>query len=1772
MATLSLLGIELSIDIGQSIPLNLKNLTVIFTLSATDEAQQARLKVELNGKLDGNWGEASFQYVTVDAPCKILENRVVLQEGRNLRSIGVINLSIDGLSNYISSASAVVQNGAILFEHEANFSALSRVVGHPLSGYLSFNNLSSWKYSLLALNLSTDAMDLLVNNDIPYTQLQDSFGDPRDSNVNQHLRVFGVRLESDSIVLHLAPRTGALFLNADILDSTEELGDCKNDRENGLLFQHVVAEAHLEADLISGANGWAITQWWIAPVSNQWVLAVPALKDEHGNPLVLGVTARVPVVRRVGVADAERSGYLNQAVVLGFRDKEYEVDAKLISIDPIETYDCQRTPLPLKDDRTIEPPYWVRDNRALLNTKKCPREILGWSSNGAIRIGTNPLGCRLKLTPVRPKTDLLFVKASLSFEAQGMELLADLPERTTLKGSSYPTASIRRYRATGIAQSRIELPLCDIGWAFAELVGPKQETNEQPLAETIRSWPTHLNTELIKCFNKPVVGEYEHTEGHRANTPPQSFARLIAAPPFTTGEPGKRLESAFAPKETSLVRSNAPSALRTTSFATESSTGFLFGGARIQGIEQDIKNATESLGEARECLAPHIDRFFAFWAGHGMALDLNDDVWNARRALRKYLVGEPRKLPENPEDWEFEDLLEASVRLDTALEMLGRNPPSVLGFDEYAEFLEDAMPDEVEELRNPAHGNGLLSRLFQYAFAPPSMDVLKRAVAAILSKDPPKVLKQYLEVLQKVVSTELQKAMNERFSGDNRPSGFIAELLQGVSPLILQVEQIWRDHKYRDIEIDDAEIIGLLKELNKRYGPHFTPEVYAAVLADANDSEALLNALRAIGLPLSRLADLSFEPPDYLVISRRTRTAGIVDDIDSLHPIDRAAALWNHRFDFCSLGNGKAWDMFLDNDTTLIVKLGGERSIDSILEEAHKAYVSPDRPDPFGLANGIDTDNPVGSFLKQLAGELREPNWRGVLIINPMIDLGRDQTLSRLCGIPHISARYAAIGGHTPSALQGVDLDVWGHIEQYAQSGDWINDQGDSTHIPEWGTADVGWSLTKFEATIKNTSILSGEIAFQLNIIELFGRREDSSKSINGKSINVSGVLRASDAPANGGARDFTLAASFETPLEIEIKVAFLKKLRLRGVRVGSHNGDTTLDIDAELECTNDDSIMFEFPEKPVRLSDFRIRMPPVSGGLSIPMGVQRALSFDLGAIRFPTTVERQFRIAGLEIKPVGIGMLRGTGKNIIDGLKAETILAIEPTIEDKDKYAYPYLDTRISFGTSPELGGGSQLTLVARAGAAISSPGTSIKSAGLGIASLDARDLELSLFRLMTISANKVKVGVVPLHDPDSGTSQGETAGVVYIDKFNLKLLSWSLFNANDDRKLILAQKTIKGGGRGMLAWYQSEPDSDRFFRLHWLLITRNFDPGKNIKDILLSENSKDILLSENSDDKFKEERDAIESILSGETEQQLNARINTDDPWLFGIRFELGNLFTPCVLVLHDKHYYGIRLGGVVPKLLTGQDELNFAYIPGSEPALDRFRTTFRCAVFDLLAEMRSGDLALEWSPNWDFLIDCGQPWRGPYGYAWERAFSMPVGTYEAKFGFFIERRTSLAPPPTLEKVQGTYVTFSAGAGFYLGYRFELSAGVAWVRAGIGIFGVLIGSVTLKLPEDSKDPLALLKGSLAQLQVVGVLGIYAYGEGGVEVWILSARFRVSAQAFVEVTLNYLPSARSMISWNATLSAQYSASVRVGSGWFSWTFSVSGEVEMKIDGRTAFG
>jgi hypothetical protein len=57
-------------------------------------------------------------------------------------------------------------------------------------------------------------------------------------------------------------------------------------------------------------------------------------------------------------------------------------------------------------------------------------------------------------------------------------------------------------------------------------------------------------------------------------------------------------------------------------------------------------------------------------------------------------------------------------------------------------------------------------------------------------------------------------------------------------------------------------------------------------------------------------------------------------------------------------------------------------------------------------------------------------------------------------------------------------------------------------------------------------------------------------------------------------------------------------------------------------------------------------------------------------------------------------------------------------------------------------------------------------------------------------------------------------------------------------------------------------------------------------------------------------------------------------------------------------------------------------------------------------------------------------------------------------------------------------------------------------------------------------------------------------------------------AQASVECRILYVLSGPCSLTYAARLGAAYSASVRVGCGICSWTFSVSGEVEMGISGH----
>lgn len=1733
MPSLRLFGVSVTITHASST----SPLAPGFTLTAALAADSDSVAIALNG----SWSGLHFTTLRATLPCTVHADTVVLTAA-SINASGTLVMTCGDIDKSDNAVTLVVPaqpqpHGIDIRHHAATLVKALRVATDDIFRHFAgYDDLNYWSASLLRLRIDSATLTVALEANEPQLQIDNRFGGGGANSILQQLRLRAATVVPDGFDLHLVPRNHALFLHGDVLDASA----AQDDGHNALLFQHVLADAELVGRYRFAAGNWTNTGWQIDPAVLHWTMAVTAYQDEQGHPLMLQSDATLPLAVRAGLTQPHPDSGLNIAIVLGRPDKTIDLPVQVVSADPAVLYGRPRAPQALQS-RVIPAPYWIEAGRPAL-LPSGPKAVHGLARNVALRAAPGD-ACiaRLVLTPHRDGLTLAAMLPSLEFDdSRGMALAFDVPEQT-VTGSVAPLE-----RRIGPASGApFSLPLIDVRWAFGDMLGRSRTAHE--LAVVCMAWVDRMDHAITtSAFPKSDMARYRHTGGHRAAPIAQTFARVLPVAPISTGVTGKRLAERMAPVSAILSAPNVLGGL-----AIRKATPFLFGGPPDQLA---LDRAESVLETGRVAMHDVVERFQRFWAGVEAAPGKTTQrEWQeARRALRSYLAGEPTALGD-PDSWDLEQLVEASERLEAARAALASGVSVSLDFDGLDTRLEYALPDEVEELRDPAALENVLARLFQFAFAPPSMAFLSRAVQAVFEPATAPQLAAHIPTLLEVVSPQLKAAIDAIFRGADsaqKLQGMFAELVQGIAGPFAYLADIWSNPR--------GALQKTVEELRERYGPVLTREVLDAIRTDPDDAQTLLEALQGLGYVLAGLEELSAEPPDYLMVTRRVRRNATADS-ERLHPVERAAALWNHRFDFCTFGGGKAWDMFLDEETTLVIKLGTDRALEAILTEIQAAYATPERPDPFLLAGADGSPGePLENFLALLPAALLERTWCGILIINPTVDLERDTVLTTLCGFSHIGARYAAVGGARPGRLDEVELDVYARIEHRAVPDGWRDKLGQPIpRQPGWGEGDVAWSMTRFEVSVKNTTVLSGEVGFRLELRELFGRQlEDMVR------LYINGSLPPMPSVSTGGKpRDFTFVGTLEQAMEVPVDVAFIKALLLRGVRVGSHDGETTLDLDADMQCREwtIGSFTFDVPESPVRLSDVRVRMPRLSGGLALPMGLQRALDIDFGAIGFPLGEQRNLTIAGIELRPVGVGLLRGSAKVISDTLEATTMELAPPDLgnEPYARYVYPYLDTRVDFGNSPVMGGGGALSLVLRIGAPIAAPGTNVSAPGAGLASLSGKNLKLELFRLLTIEAEEVKVSKVDLYQPDTGVKGGR-AGAFYVNGFNLKLGSWSLFSDTDDRRLMMAHSD--GGVKGMLAWYAAPGGKGGFFRLQWLILTRNFDPGKRLKDSLIAV----------SDDDLDTELDRVRDIFPAVPGDRLNALIE-DSPWLFGIRFELGNLFTPCSLLLQDGHYYGIRLGGLIPRLLTGEQDLTFAYIPGPTPDMDRFRTSFRCAALDMMGSMRSGDMALEWSPNWDFLIDAGQPWRGPNGYQWERAFSMPVGVYEAKFGFFIEKRTSLKPPSGVLDDDARYVTFSAGAGFYLGYFFELNAGIAWVRAGIGVFGVMIGSATLRA-DASGGALALLKGTLVELRVVGVIGIYAYGEGGVEVWVLSARFRVSAQAFVEVSLVYVPNARSIIQWNATLSAAYSASVRIGSGWFSWTFRVSGAVQMQINGQAAFG
>lgn len=991
--------------------------------------------------------------------------------------------------------------------------------------------------------------------------------------------------------------------------------------------------------------------------------------------------------------------------------------------------------------------------------------------------------------------------------------------------------------------------------------------------------------------------------------------------------------------------------------------------------------------------------------------------------------------------------------------------------------------------------------LLDHLWQPANGDLVRRMVAAVFLPDSrlPADIRETLKNTLQLPDDAVDLLEETAFDGLRCPAPV------GVSDAVKLMLEVWRQRPE-------------LADLRETYGQVLDQKAFRALIENAADAQRVVDILKQ-QFPITDLSTLSFAPPEYLLLSSLLPIKG--------QPIEAEANwLWNVTYQLCQLGQN-SWSFYLDRDVTIVVKLSGDRELGAILREIHAGFRTEQRPNPLGIPLEDGTaDKALDRFIRGLHPALREASWRGMIAINPTALLGTDELLKDLCGFESLRAEYVACDG---ASAPGQHLNTYARIRKVAEVGQAPKD------------AELSFALTRFDVAIANGRIEHGEIEFALDPKNLWGKLKEFER------IHLRGSLpREPAGQGSGEARSFEFAAWLAKPYEQEIDIAFVDRVRFRSLKVMRYKGQTAIDIDGSLllKSCSIGSITFdigqEFPS--FDLKNLRILLPSLPPGESIPMGWPRGLGIEFPDVSFAIKKPKLLNLfGGIELKPLRIGFQRNPSS-------PGDFLSLDGSFPSIRGFDFPSIVFEVSFGKLPQFGGTnlSSLKFDLLAGFIVR-PGKGLEHY-LALSGLSGADIRIDLFRFIQLAIKRLALrrytGRLPNHDD-------QTVTAVTAEDIRFSVLDKPILPDGARFDMLLAQAT--GGppkDRAVLGWLQS-PKAGSFLDIHWILLAHNIKVADNVLNHLLDTRPQG-----------PTKPDDLLDDLVDHAATTMKAQVSGDESWLVGASFALGKLLSRCSLIIHDQHYYGITLASDQPWLQTliGSDRLILAYIPGASPDQDRFRTSFRIPAMDLLGPMRSGDFAVELGLNKDFLIDCGYPWRSGALYQWHRSFSMPMGTYEAKFGFFFEKRTSAEPGGDQS------LTLAAGVGFYVGYRFGFGqpGRLVWVEAGIGVFAVLEGHLTFRF----SGGITNFKGGLERLEVLGVVGIYAYGEGGIEIWVISARFRVSAQAAVAARLVYVAGGEAVLTYAASLGADYAASVRIGSGFFSFEFSVSGRVEIAVSGQ----
>jgi hypothetical protein len=180
----------------------------------------------------------------------------------------------------------------------------------------------------------------------------------------------------------------------------------------------------------------------------------------------------------------------------------------------------------------------------------------------------------------------------------------------------------------------------------------------------------------------------------------------------------------------------------------------------------------------------------------------------------------------------------------------------------------------------------------------------------------------------------------------------------------------------------------------------------------------------------------------------------------------------------------------------------------------------------------------------------------------------------------------------------------------------------------------------------------------------------------------------------------------------------------------------------------------------------------------------------------------------------------------------------------------------------------------------------------------------------------------------------------------------------------------------------------------------------------------------------------------------------------------------------------------------------------------------------------------------------------------YLWYRSFVAYVFPIAIRFGVFIEKRNTIGSDA--EGQSRDIIVIAGGIGMSLELRLSASFMVIKVAAGIGVFAIIEGRLWIMVGRAGN----IFDGSLTRAHLTAAIGIYAYVEISINVWVLSAVVRVWLQASITGAVTWTKGEPMLLTYNATMVASYHASCQVNLFLTSFIFTVSGSYPLTVSGQ----